>query len=494
GNVAASALTSYVGSELGIGDPDMLAGGMTSGDIIADTLGGIANSGLRYGSDKLLGNETSWNFKHVARDSFGNALGNAVAHGILSSNTQNKVKNILQKSRNQVTSQGAASLEQRQTVEEALSQLTPEQRKRVLISETDSNVKLSIEGETGSLNFLKGVTEGSNLKSQHESLLGFMESNNLYHDKRLLNMSAGFYSGRSAYFSSENVAHRSEAAFARGVARGEYAYEQGYAARMAMPGQMNFDLDAALAGNNAMWGNGKLRARAARETYHRMNNGWRGYEQENPTLAQTTSRQALPQTITGLALDGSAALTGALKGQVNVGNISYSEPYRGERFTHIHNPNPSHTVPALGRQGPTSWKAVPWNASTSLKLAHGVGAFAQSAKSGGVIGSVMAPIGTILQYTMDGDPMNSMKFVTDMANNTSKGIISGAVAGVAGAATTAFVLGAVATAPAWVPIAAGIGAGLAVGTAVSSGYDWAIEGLRSGAESFVNYGVENWGW
>ena len=34
---------------------------------------------------------------------------------------------------------------------------------------------------------------------------------------------------------------------------GEYAYEQGYATRMAMPGRVNFDLDAALAGNKAIW-------------------------------------------------------------------------------------------------------------------------------------------------------------------------------------------------------------------------------------------------
>ncbi|MCF2860475.1 putative Ig domain-containing protein [Pseudoalteromonas sp. SMS1] len=84
GNVAASALTSYVGAELGFGDPDTLAGGMTSGDIVTDTLGGIANSGLRYGSDKLFGNEASWNFKNIATDAFGNALGNSIVSGLSS--------------------------------------------------------------------------------------------------------------------------------------------------------------------------------------------------------------------------------------------------------------------------------------------------------------------------------------------------------------------------------------------------------------------------
>ncbi|RZQ51242.1 hypothetical protein C1E23_20585, partial [Pseudoalteromonas phenolica] len=76
GNVAASALTSYASSELGFGDPDTLSGGITSGNIAADTIGGIANNAIGYGADKLFGNQASWNFGNVAVDAFGNALGN----------------------------------------------------------------------------------------------------------------------------------------------------------------------------------------------------------------------------------------------------------------------------------------------------------------------------------------------------------------------------------------------------------------------------------
>ncbi|RZM80133.1 hypothetical protein C3B51_13230 [Pseudoalteromonas rubra] len=84
GNVAASALTSYAGGKLGLGNPDSLAGGMTSGNMVFDTAGGIANSALRYGSDKLFGNESSWNFSSVATDAFGNALGNSIVQGLQS--------------------------------------------------------------------------------------------------------------------------------------------------------------------------------------------------------------------------------------------------------------------------------------------------------------------------------------------------------------------------------------------------------------------------
>ncbi|WP_130244828.1 hypothetical protein [Pseudoalteromonas rubra] len=75
GNVAASALSAYAGGKLGLGNRDSLAGGMTSGNMVFDTAGGIANSALRYGSDKLFGNEASWNFSSIVADAFVNALG-----------------------------------------------------------------------------------------------------------------------------------------------------------------------------------------------------------------------------------------------------------------------------------------------------------------------------------------------------------------------------------------------------------------------------------
>lgn len=277
-----------------------------------------------------------------------------------------------------------------------------------------------------------------------------------------------------------------DAAFAKGVARGEYAYEQGYAARMAMPGRVNFDLDAALAGNKAMWGEGIARSNNLLESFHSLNNSWSGFEKNQPVLAQAFSRQATPQTVTGVVIDATSGLTGSLRTQVKIGNVSYSEPYKGVRFTQVYNPNPSPTVPALGPQG-----AKPWNASTAMKLAHGLGEFSQSAKVGGAIGAVMAPAGTILQYSMDGKSMASTEFAGDMAYNTGKGVISGYVAGAAGVAATALV---VATAPAWVAVAVGVTAGVGVGIAVSEGIDYAAKGIRSGLDSFIGYGVENWGW
>ena len=51
-----------------------------------------------------------------------------------------------------------------------------------------------------------------------------------------------------------------DAAFARGMVRGEQAYQRGYQERMANSGRIDFDLSKALAADNAMWGRGRQNA------------------------------------------------------------------------------------------------------------------------------------------------------------------------------------------------------------------------------------------
>uniref|UniRef100_A0A486XHW7 Rhs family protein n=1 Tax=Rheinheimera sp. BAL341 TaxID=1708203 RepID=A0A486XHW7_9GAMM len=77
-DVATSAVSAYAGTRL-FGDNPALAG-VTSGDIVRDTFGGIAHAAIGYGAGKLIqksGDRPSWNFSNVATDSFGNALGNS---------------------------------------------------------------------------------------------------------------------------------------------------------------------------------------------------------------------------------------------------------------------------------------------------------------------------------------------------------------------------------------------------------------------------------
>ncbi|CAH6915611.1 LysM domain-containing protein [Vibrio chagasii] len=223
------------------------------------------------------------------------------------------------------------------------------------------------------------------------------------------------------------------------------------------------------------------------EFFSNLNERWAEQESEHPVLAQAFSRQALPQTVTGIISDATSGLVGSLRTQVKIGNVSYSEPYKKVRFTHVHNPTPSFTEPALLSRG-----VEKWNAASAVKMAHGLGEFSQSAKTGGVIGSVMAPAGTVLHYVMDDSKdMASAEFAHEIVYNTGKGVISGYVAGAAGAAVTAL---AVASAPAWLAASAGIAAGVGVGMLVSEGIDYTAQGIRSGLDSFNQYGAENWGW
>ncbi|WP_261595352.1 putative Ig domain-containing protein [Pseudoalteromonas holothuriae] len=85
GNVAASALSSAITGDSGV-----------IGQSPMNPITGIVNSGVRYGADKLFGNQASWNFGNVATDAFGNALGNSIVSGLSKStndnNTQAKTK------------------------------------------------------------------------------------------------------------------------------------------------------------------------------------------------------------------------------------------------------------------------------------------------------------------------------------------------------------------------------------------------------------------
>ena len=77
-DVATSAVSAYAGTAM-FGENPALAG-VTNGDIVRDTFGGIAHAAIGYGAGKLIqqsGDRPSWNFSSVATDAFGNALGNS---------------------------------------------------------------------------------------------------------------------------------------------------------------------------------------------------------------------------------------------------------------------------------------------------------------------------------------------------------------------------------------------------------------------------------
>ncbi|CAH9068524.1 hypothetical protein PSECIP111951_04181 [Pseudoalteromonas holothuriae] len=76
---------------------------------------GIVNSGVRYGADKLFGNQASWNFGNVAVDAFGNAIGNSIVnHHVESAARQKYISETGQKlsanTQAKVNQQGAKSL------------------------------------------------------------------------------------------------------------------------------------------------------------------------------------------------------------------------------------------------------------------------------------------------------------------------------------------------------------------------------------------------
>ena len=73
GDVAASAVASGLSSHTGQIGLDN-----------SNPVSSIVNWGLRYGADKVFGNQASWNFGNVAVDAFGNAIGNSIVQGLAS--------------------------------------------------------------------------------------------------------------------------------------------------------------------------------------------------------------------------------------------------------------------------------------------------------------------------------------------------------------------------------------------------------------------------
>ncbi len=79
-NVVASAGASFIGSEIGLSDPDSNLSRFTGNDSSfgLDLFSGVANAGISHAIKKGFFNEGKFDFKSVATDAFANAVGNGI--------------------------------------------------------------------------------------------------------------------------------------------------------------------------------------------------------------------------------------------------------------------------------------------------------------------------------------------------------------------------------------------------------------------------------
>lgn len=206
GNVAASAVAAGITGDAGI---------IGQGEL--NPVNGILNAGIRYGADKLFGNEASWNFDAVAVDAFGNALGNSIVRAGQKTAQVNENKEIGQ----QVYDQAVATGKSPQEATFLAAQAIAEKR----------GGAIELSSSEGSLPSGRG-------SFSYDDSEGFWLSNGT--DRGLISYNASlddvsqFLAGSPAYnlgmgYASQmiGIQQSANASFARGVARGEAMYATG---------------------------------------------------------------------------------------------------------------------------------------------------------------------------------------------------------------------------------------------------------------------------
>ncbi|CAH9068554.1 hypothetical protein PSECIP111951_04191 [Pseudoalteromonas holothuriae] len=169
---------------------------------------------MRYGADKLFGNQASWNFGNVAVDAFGNAIGNSIVnHHVesaarqkyisetgqkLSANTQAKVNQQAAKNLNQTLADAQTNVNA--TTQSTLGMLQASQRANADAQFAAAEAR-RVSRQQGVVDSANGLS--ASLSSQASAL-----------ENRHLNQMTGIRAG-------------ADAAFAKGVARGEAMYAAG---------------------------------------------------------------------------------------------------------------------------------------------------------------------------------------------------------------------------------------------------------------------------
>jgi hypothetical protein len=223
---------------------------------------------------------------------FGNALGNSIVSSMMPATPQ------------QAEKKAKAAAQQA-----VLNGASPQEAKAIELQTYARESGGTIEavaasgGKTGRGSFAYDSDDGFWLSNGSDrALISYGASMNDVSD--LLGNSAARGLGMQ-YASSRLVAKQaSDTAFARGVARGEQAYQKGYQERMANSGRIDFDLSKALAADNAMWGRGRQNA----ANFNRVMNN--PYVVGTIGALQTLEGAVLTATGAAMSATGWGALTG----------------------------------------------------------------------------------------------------------------------------------------------------------------------------------------
>ncbi|CAH9068545.1 hypothetical protein PSECIP111951_04188 [Pseudoalteromonas holothuriae] len=420
GNVAASALSSAITGDSGV-----------IGQSPMNPITGIVNSGVRYGADKLFGNQASWNFGNVAVDAFGNAIGNSIVSGL------SKPPQMFEAEKKGRAKLAAAM----QGISDKTDAMT-DARIAELAEQTGNAAGLD------AANKVPAPTEVS-VRDRTRDVSG-------------LNALSAKYSADIA----AKTLHGQKTT---------YRVNQLVAETQHLLGNTT---EVTLRNSDGIYGVPELLKRPSNVTtpeqesfLSQVNSSWNKFEKDHPFLSEVLGKSAIIGTGMGIGRDIYSSFPKSSQSLMyGFGNTPKGYGFTGftnKGYGQLYNLNSGNYI-----------SEVKPSLSTNVKLAQLSGSLNSGAKTGGFWGAGFAVAGRTLDYGLDPNKnIISSDFANDVKWDVAKGSVAGIAGGYAGAATTAAVTGlamssmaAGATIGTTIPIVGtliGAGVGFAVGWGVS---------------------------
>ena len=432
-NVAASAVGAAAGSSL----PNEV----NSEGLISNFGSNMIGSAAAYATSKLVNNEGSWDFEQVAADAFGNALGNEIIRQETAQAVRKQADEIQEKmsryvsevvNRN-VDSQMGSSLNQTMT---SLS----EQTNRMLWAlDRNAGIEANVSFEAS---VVASQNAGAQRASSYVARSGALNLQGNILGSRHLQQMQGIYANANNAFMS-------------GVARGEAMYAAGVRNRE----QIGVDFTQF---NNQVDGSVNITGSGNNRTLNALND-YITFSQGSGDLSKMFGIQTLPTTFTNAVDDwligGAAGIgsrtpngTGLMTHYSTTGKeIGVAKPNSVRGYTYIEND----PINRIKLQGSGGWQSYA----------------AGAARRGGVLGAITAPIGSVINAKINGDPIldpnGIMGLDANFAQNASLDVGKGVIGGATGALAGAYVGAAIGTSIPILGTAVGFAVGFGVGYLVS---------------------------
>ncbi|HEY0906572.1 MAG TPA: hypothetical protein VGE17_05175, partial [Methylophilus sp.] len=225
-NVVTGAVTAGLMDRAGFSNPNSVFEAFNEGSgVISGFMDGIAGAAIGYGVSKGLYNEGSWNFRNVAQDSFGNALGNSIVSGMSTKQTEKQAERKGNEAFEKAKAAGMTDTQAAQAAtDEMLSMLPPEKRRQLLVDNDGERLSINFAGKNGKVDRNQGGLSmsmaGDDFRSRHASLVDFISDEGLWGNNQMLGLATGLLDKRAAYYSYDSIAKRGQQAFEDGYNRG----------------------------------------------------------------------------------------------------------------------------------------------------------------------------------------------------------------------------------------------------------------------------------